>query len=454
MTSMNIQRLKRGAIGIAFVTGLGLLGVTASAQGQGSVLNSASQLNLPEEFRVFSEYDPNIRKPTAIVNGEIITRTDVDQRLALVLTANGDVEISEEELQRLRIQVLSNLIDETLQIQEASANEIAITDAEVAQTLLRVSANFSSGQASFSDFLRQQGSSQRSIERQIEGELAWTRLLRRYVSPRINISDAEVAAVMARLEASRGQTEYHIAEIFLSASPDNEAQVRANAEQILQQLRRGASFPAYARQYSEASTAAVGGDLGWVRPEFLPTELAQVLPQIQVGMVTPPIPVPGGFSIIAMVDQRQILTADPRDATLSLKQITITFAPGTAEADATPRVQRLAEGAQAGGGCGTADQLAQSVGGSVVQNDAVQMRDLPPALQQAMVGLQIGQSSPPFGSIEDGVRVLVLCGREAAAPSQNLDADRIMASLEEGRTNRMARNYLRNLRRDAVIEYR
>ncbi len=31
-----------------------------------------------------SKADPNVRKATAIVNGEVITETDVDQRLALV----------------------------------------------------------------------------------------------------------------------------------------------------------------------------------------------------------------------------------------------------------------------------------------------------------------------------------------------------------------------------------
>ena len=42
----------------------------------------------------------------------------------------------------------------------------------------------------------------------------------------------------------------------------------------VEQLRNGASFAAYARQFSEASTAAVGGDLGWVQAEQLPQPLA------------------------------------------------------------------------------------------------------------------------------------------------------------------------------------
>src|SRR3546814_4034929 len=61
----------------------------------------------------------NVRKATAIVNGRIITGTDVDQRLALIITANGG-KVSDEEKERLRVQVLRNLIDETLQIDRKS----------------------------------------------------------------------------------------------------------------------------------------------------------------------------------------------------------------------------------------------------------------------------------------------------------------------------------------------
>ena len=67
----------------------------------------------------------------------------------------------------------------------------------------------------------------------------------------------------------------------------------------MEQLKNGASFQGYARQYSEASTAAVGGDLGWVRPEQLPTALATVLKQMGPGSISNPIPVSGGVSIIA-----------------------------------------------------------------------------------------------------------------------------------------------------------
>ena len=66
---------------------------------------------------------PSVVKATAIVNGEIITQTDIDQRLALLAIANGG-KIPADEIERLRQQVLRNLIDETLEIQAAKTEKI------------------------------------------------------------------------------------------------------------------------------------------------------------------------------------------------------------------------------------------------------------------------------------------------------------------------------------------
>ncbi len=82
-------------------------------------------LNLPNDVAVFGKFDPTIRKATAIVNGFIITDTDVDQRLNLVLAANGQ-QVGADERDRLRLQVLRNLIDEALEIQEAKSNDVTI----------------------------------------------------------------------------------------------------------------------------------------------------------------------------------------------------------------------------------------------------------------------------------------------------------------------------------------
>ncbi len=410
-------------------------------------------LNIPEELTIFGKNDPNVRRATALINGDIITGTDVEHRLALIIAANGG-DVSDEERVRLRAQVLSNLIDETLQIQEAEANEIVISNEEIEQTFNQVAQqNFKQDVEAFDRYLRTRGSSTDTLKRQIKGELAWSRLLRRNIQPFINVGDDEVNSIIERLNASKGTTEYRIGEIYMSASPDAAEQVAVNMRKILDQIRQGGSFVAYARQFSEASTAATGGDLGWVRPAQLPQSLAEAATQMQIGQVVGPIEVPGGFSILYLIDQRQILTADPRNAVLSLKQLAISFPADTTEEQATARAAQFASATQNIKGCGAANEVAASIGAQVVDNDQVRLRDLPGPLQNTIAQLPIGQASQPFGSVADGVRVLILCGRDdpqsAAAPS----FDQIMSQLENERVNKRARIYLRDLRRDAIIEY-
>lgn len=447
---------KRGAKARKAAASICMLAITAAAMispvSPVGAQNSADALQLPDDVAIFENRDPNVHKPTAVVNGQIITQTDVNQRLALIVIANGG-NVPDEERTRLRLQVLRNLIDETLEIQEAKANDIIIDQGELDQSFARIAANFRQTPAQFTEYLRSKGSSAASIKRQIEGEAAWSRLLRRKVQPFVNVSEEEVQSIIDRMKAQKGSEEFRVGEIYLSATPENAEQIFANGRQIIDQIRQGGSFAAYARQFSEASTAAVGGDLGWVRAGQLPDALSQAVAEIQIGQIAGPIQIPGGFSIIYLMDKRKVLTADPRDATLSLKQIALSFPPGTTPAQAKGTVDKFAAQLQTLQGCGSVNEIGAKLGAEVVDNDNVRVRDLPGPLQQLMLDLQVGQASPPFGSVDSGVRALVLCGRDdpqdAGAPS----FDQVMSQIEDERVNKRARIYLRDLRRDAIIEY-
>ena len=103
------------------LTTAALLGMAGAAWAQTAPApeapNSSASLNLPQTVTVFGRPIPSVIKASAIVNGEVITQTDIDHRLALLAIANNQ-PIPKEEEERLRVQVLRNLIDETLQIQE------------------------------------------------------------------------------------------------------------------------------------------------------------------------------------------------------------------------------------------------------------------------------------------------------------------------------------------------
>jgi peptidyl-prolyl cis-trans isomerase SurA len=341
----------------------------------------------------------------------VITGTDIDQRVALI-TAASETEISDEEMLRLRVQVLRNLIDETLKIQAAAAAELPVSPAEVEQTYQQLAGqNFGSEPKKMDEYLVSIGSSPAALKRQIEGEVAWENLLRRNIMPFVNVSADEVNDVLKRLNEAKGTDEYRLGEIFLSSTAENRAAVLANAQKIMEQLQAGGSFVAYARQFSEATTAVVGGDLGWVRLGQLPPQLATVARTMQPGQLQGPVEIPGGFSILYLIFVESLR------------------------------------------GCSDVDAGAAAIGANVVSNDQIKAANLPEQLRALLLNLQIGQTTPAFGSVEEGVRVLMVCGRDDPADSGAPTFAAVMDQIEEERVNKRAQRYLRDLRNDAYIEY-
>jgi peptidyl-prolyl cis-trans isomerase SurA len=56
--------------------------------------------------------------------------------------------------------------------------------------------------------------------------------------------------------------------------------------------------------------------------------------------------------------------------------------------------------------------------------------------------------------VNERISVLVLCGRDDPAPVAEVSFDQVHSQIAENRVNLRARRYLRDLRRDAVVDYR
>lgn len=440
------------ALTVAGIIGLALAPAAAPAQTV-AVPTADNPFGLPADVNLFAKADPDRRTATAIVNGVVITGTDIDQRVALV-TAASEAPISAEEMSRLRVQVLRNLIDETLKIQAAVADEVEVKPEEVEQTYQQLAGqNFAGNPKKMDEYLASIGSSPASLKRQIEGEQAWENVLRRKITPFVNVSAEEVNDTLKRMNEAKGTDEYRLGEIYLSATTENRAAVLQNAQAIMEQLQQGGSFVAYARQYSEATTAVVGGDLGWVRLGQLPPQLAAAARVMNTGQLQGPIEIPGGFSILYLINKRQVLMADPNEALLSLKQISVDFAPTVTQAQAEAKVAEFGAFIEGLKGCGDVDAGAKKIGADVVSNDQIKAANLPEQLRAILLSLQIGQATPPFGGIKEGVRVLMLCGRDDPKDAGAPTFAAVMDQIEQDRVNKRAQRLLRDLRNDAYIEY-
>ena len=445
-------RMSVAAVALAVLTGASI------AQTVPDQAVPKTNLDIPENLQVFGKVDPNVRKPTAIVNGAVITGTDVDQRVALLVAAR-DLKLSPAELTQYKLLITRQLIDETLQIQQAKTAEVKVAPDDISKSYDTVARNFGKSIAEMRAYLRGVGSSERSLRRQIEAELSWNRYLRRKVD--VNVGDEEVNAIIAKLKASQGTTEYHVREIYLRADADRAQEVFAQAKQMMESIQKrdkgDDSFGYYARTFSNATTAATEGDLDWLSETQLaqlPPSLVEAIKSMTAEHLAGPIEVPGGFSIIYLVDTRKVGVADPLDAKLTLKQVSVRFPDGITQPQADLRVTEFAKLTQTIRGCGEVAKVASALGAEVVDNDSVRIKDLPGPLRDIMVKLQVGEASPPFGSAKDGVRTLVLCGRDEARGGNIPGVEQVRTSMENSRVNLRATQLLRDLRRDAIIEYR
>ncbi|WP_325090306.1 foldase protein PrsA [Burkholderia contaminans] len=139
-----------------------------------------------------------------------------------------------------------------------------------------------------------------------------------------SVTDTQVKARYDEIVASLGKEEYKPRIIV--------AKDAATAATVLAGLKSGQSFDALARQYSQAPSAATGGELPWVsfktpvmegKTQGLPLAVAQAITQLPVGGVTPESILLGndtnGPRAIVKVDAKrptQVPTFDAAKATI------------------------------------------------------------------------------------------------------------------------------------------
>lgn len=389
----------------------------------------------------------------AVVNDDVVSIYDVRQRARLVFFTSG-IPDTQENRQRIADQVLRALIDERLQLQESRKRGVSVARREIREGIAEIEKRNRLEPGGLEKTLRANGLRVQTLHDQVNAGIAWQKLVRRRLGPRVSIGDDEVAEVIARREATRGQDEYRLAEIYLAVdSPDEEAAIRRTAERMVEQIRAGALFDALAREFSLSATAAVGGDLGWSAASGLDPALVEVVGSMAVGTVLDPVRTPSGFRIISLTGRRKAATADPGDIEVALRQIFVPIPAGAGEDEVTAGIARARTARAEISGCDQAPALARRLRAEAPRDlGTMTVADLSPRIREAISGVAVGAASEPL-RVPDGLVVLMVCGRqtpEVALP----DGLTVLNQLRNRRLDMMARRYLRDLRRAAVIDLR
>jgi peptidyl-prolyl cis-trans isomerase SurA len=388
----------------------------------------------------------------AVVNDDVISARDLDRRLDLIVRSAG-VADTPDARQRLREQALQSLVNERLQMQEAARQKIEVTEEELDSARRAVERQNNLPPGSFDDFIRSRSLDSGAVLAQIRAEIAWGKLVRQRLMPSVSISKDEIDAAVARIENAKGQTEYLLAEIvFIVDNPEQEDDARRAAERVLEQLSAGASFPAMARQFSHGVSAGAGGDIGWVRAEALPNELEAVVRKMPPGSVSTPIRTQSGFYILALRDTRQFTGLDLDETKLTLMQVVLPLAPEASASEVERQTIEAGKIAQSIKSCADVETLQQNKkdfdAGSL---GTLRLGDLPKDFRQALAEADAGHVTAPLRS-PGGLHVLAVCQRQE--PPSDISARKIRNNLMNTKVSMLARRYLRDLRRDALIEVR
>jgi peptidyl-prolyl cis-trans isomerase SurA len=393
----------------------------------------------------------------AVVNGDVVSRADVDNRRRLFALSTG-LPVTQDVLERLTPQVTRQLIDERLRLQEVERRKIVISDQEIANAIAQVERANNMPAGALRAKLASDGIEVRTLIDQIRVQLGWGKVLREQLGENAGITPADIDAEARMLKAETGKPEYRVNEIFISVDePAHAEEARRFADTVIQQLRNGAPFAVVAAQFSQSQTALQGGDLGWVQPNQVDPEVARVMTEMPVGAVSNPIRVAGGFSIITLRAKRQIGN-DPATM-LKVARVLFTFSaaldpqhPTDQQRKQLARARQVAAGAHS---CAQLVSLAQAGGGDVKVPDQAEVRleAVPtPQLKTLLENLPDNKATQPLVSAE-GVGLLMICGREEKNLG-TLDRQQIANQLLSERIELASRQLLRNLHRRAVIDVR
>jgi peptidyl-prolyl cis-trans isomerase SurA len=390
----------------------------------------------------------------AVVNDDIVSNFDLDGRTGLNLISTGSPDTPDSR-QRMRAQVLRQLIDERIQLQEAKRLGLTVPRKDVTDSIARIEASNRLPAGGLEQVLKRAGVPISAMERQIEAAIAWQRLVTGRLRSQVEVSRDEIDEALARYTQGDPVTEYLLAEIFIPVdNPDQEDDVKRTVDQLVDRLRTGAiQFLVAAQQFSQAASAIDGGDIGWVQRGQLDPEIEVAVGELEPGRMTPPIRTPSGFYLYAMRDRRVLAPASPDDARVDIAQIVFPVPAGATPAD-RDSIRALAETVrETVEGCADLDRVAGEMRvPAPVRVTEVRVGDLAPAARERIRPLKVGEATEP-ATTDAGFELAMVCVR--TEPQSNLPT---AADVEDGlvrqRLDNAARRYLRDLRRVAVIDIR
>lgn len=426
----------------------------------------------------------NIDGVVAVVNTGVVTRKEIDDRIASIQkqAPAGGKKLPEGD--ELRKQVLENLILEKIQIQEAEQTGLAVNEKELNKIIEDIATRNKLTFSEFRDTVTKSGMSFQRYRELLREDVLKARLREREVDSQIKISDAEIDNFIIEQMQRRGSEptatgsgpeEIAVAQIFVpveeGAGPSAQADARKRAEALLKEARGDADFMQLGAQANKENSRIKFQDLGYRTQDRLPQIFVEAVRNLGPGQVAPSVVrSPAGFHVLKVMDRRAggsgaraaTSNINPADLTPQNMIVTQTLArhilirqrQGLQDADVERRLQGYRDQIRAK----TADfeSLAKkfSEDGSA-QNGGILgwmgPGELVPPFEIAMNRLQIGEVSDPVKT-EFGWHLIQVLERRDAQLTVEKQREFARAAIRERKFEQAYQDWLRQLRDTATVK--
>jgi peptidyl-prolyl cis-trans isomerase SurA len=254
----------------------------------------------------------------AVVNGKEIKREDVDKYFRSRF-ASEDQQPSQEESLSIKLNILDELVNNEILLERARKLGLEAADGEVEDKFIEFKSPFTEDELQRQ--LKERGVTVDDLKRDLRRQISIQKLMNREIVSKVTITDQDITDFynQNRAQFNVAETQYRLAEIVVTPRKDplvrnrknddagSDVEARRKIQMLYERLGSGADFAQLAMDYSEDSSAANGGDLGYNpesafrNPKQVPPELARIILALKPGELSNVITTADSYRILKMI---------------------------------------------------------------------------------------------------------------------------------------------------------
>jgi len=248
----------------------------------------------------------------AVVNDGVVLKSQLKRQVDLIIARASAQRQTLPPQDVLEEQVLEQLITEEIQLQRASRIGIEISDQILNSALKRIAEQNGMKFEDLPETLAKEGIDYGEYRRDMRTQLILEQLRQIDVVGRISVAPREIQQCIADLEDNVVEnSEYNLSHMLISvpdsATADDYAEAKAEADDVYQKLLDGADFAEMAIRHSDIASGLEGGRMGWRKGSQLPTLFSDVVGPLGAGHFSKPIRAVSGFHIVKVNEVRGTL---------------------------------------------------------------------------------------------------------------------------------------------------